>query len=134
MSELGAAGLDRELDRIERDAPLARLTGRLLNELGPWLATRPTGTTGVLAAIRVPAPEGAWGTSLKPTMAAIARFARELDFARRNGDTAREKPLLDYLADLARSALESLGAERSPVPALPQLTEPVTPVKRRDRK
>ncbi|GEM_PF-2887966 len=126
--------LDRELDRIERDAPLSRLTSRLLGELAPWLTGRPTGSTGVLAAIRTPAPDDAWGAPLKSTLAAIARFARELDHVRRSGDAAREKPLLGYLATLSRSALESLGAERSPVPALPQLVEPVTPVKRRDRK
>ncbi|MFO0826952.1 MAG: hypothetical protein U0572_02295 [Phycisphaerales bacterium] len=128
------ATLARELDRIERDAPLARFVGRMLDELGPWLDKRPTGATGALAAVRVPPTEASWGLKLKPTLAAIARFARELDFARRNGELEREKALVEYLAALSGSALEQLGAERSLVPVLPQLVEPATPAQRRDRK
>jgi hypothetical protein len=115
--------LERELARIERDAPLARLVGRLSHDLGPWLDTRPGDVLGQLVAIRTPPAEGAWGLALRPRIAAILRTARELDFARRSGRAEDEQVLVEHLSKLARRTLESLGAERSALPDLPPLDE-----------
>lgn len=113
-----ATALERELARIERDAPLARLVGRLARDLEPWLATRPGDVLGQLVAIRLPPASNAWGLPLRPRLAAILRTARELDFARREGRVEDERALLGHLSALARVTLESLANEPSALPPL----------------
>jgi hypothetical protein len=113
--------LARELDRIDRDAPLARLVGRLHRELAAWLATRPGDALGQLVAMRDAPPSNAWGLSLRMRLAAILRAARELDAARRDGRREDEEALLAHLGGLARATLDVLGAERSALPTLPPL-------------
>jgi len=115
------ARLEREITRIERDTPLAQLVGRLAADLRAWLATRPGDAVGALAAMREGPTSDAWGLSLRIRLAAIARYARELDDARRGNRDPDEKALLAYLSRLAGSLLESLGAERSPLPPLADL-------------
>ncbi len=113
--------LNRELERIERDAPLARLVGRLHRDLAAWLATRPGDALGQLVAIRGVPASNAWGLSLRPRLAAILRTARELDAARREGRREDEAALVSHLSGLARATLDVLGAERSALPTLPPL-------------
>ncbi|MBL9121052.1 MAG: hypothetical protein JNL80_14175 [Phycisphaerae bacterium] len=124
------AKLARDLDRIERDAPLTRLVGRLSRDLDAWLATRPIEVLGQLVAVREPPPEGAWGLRLRARIAAILRTARELDFARRAGRSEDEKILMEHLSRLAQGTLDAMGAERSPLPSLPQLDESEAPAQR----
>ncbi|MBL9148914.1 MAG: hypothetical protein JNM94_09500 [Phycisphaerae bacterium] len=126
--------LAAELDRLERHTPLIRLVGRLLDDARPWLEQRPDGATGVFAAIREPPSRSAWNLSQRDRLATLARFARELDQARRGRETESEAALLEYLASVSRSTLESLGEARSPIPPLPPLVEPATPPRKRDRK
>jgi len=123
-----------ELDRLERHTPMIRLIGRLLDESRPWLEQRPDGATGVFAAIREPPTRGAWNLAQRDRLATLARFARELDQARRGRETQSEEALLEYLASVSRVTLESLGEARSPVPPLPPLVEPATPQRKRDRR
>lgn len=118
-----APRLDRELARIERDAPLARLVGRLSRDLDPWLQTRPGDVLGQLVAIRAAPRDGAWGMALRPRLAAILRTARELDVARRGSRAEDERALVEHLSKLSRMTLESLAAERTPLPILPALDE-----------
>lgn len=113
--------LGRELDRIDRDAPLARLVGRLARDLEPWLATRPTDILGQLSAVREAPAGDAWGVRHRMRLAALLRAARELDYARRAGHAEDEKTLLEHLSRLAQSTLEALGDERSPLPTMPAL-------------
>ncbi len=113
--------LERELGRIERDVPLARLVGRLHRELAPWLATRPGEALGQLVAMREAPASNAWGLSLRSRLAAILRAARELDAARREGRKEDEQALVAHLSGLARATLDVLGAERSALPTLPPL-------------
>lgn len=125
--------LATELGRLDRHTPMVQVVGRLLDELRPWLDSRPGSAAGVLAAIREPPQRDAWGFAARDRVASLARFARELDHVRRGGERDAEGPLLSYLADLSRSILETLGQERSPVPPLPPLAEPTLPPGRRDR-
>ncbi len=132
------ARLDRELARIERDAPLAQLIGRLIGDLGPWLDTRPGEALGAIAAMRESPTSDSWGLAVRSRLASVGRYARELDEARRGSRTADEKAIVQFLSRLASSTLEALGAERSPLPVLPNLdatTEPAdgrkTPPNRR---
>lgn len=117
------ATLERELARLERDLPLARLAGRLFTELEPWIARRPGGPLGLAVPLRTAPDEDAWGLDLRLRLAAVARYARELEHARRNDRRELERPILEHLARLSESILDSLGAERSPVVALPELRE-----------
>lgn len=129
--------LARDLDRIDRDAPLARLVGQLSRDLEPWLAKRPGDILGQLVAIRE-APRGdAWGIALRSRLAAILRAARELDAARRGNRDEDEKALLEHLSGLARTALESIPGEPSPLltlPALPTAEEPAEKPQRSRRR
>lgn len=115
--------LGRELDRLERDLPLSLMTGRLLHSLKPWAERRPGGAFGLLAAVGRSPSDSAWGLDLRTRLAAIARWARELEHARRYERRDLDQPLLEHLALLATSILDSLGSESSPVIPLPGLVE-----------
>jgi hypothetical protein len=117
------ARLDRELDQIARDTPLVQIAARLVNDLGPWLLRRPEGAIGPIAAVRTAPTPDAWGTDLRLRLATLARFARELEELRRQGPSKLEEPLVGFLRDVATSLLDSLGSPRSPVAALPVISD-----------
>src|SRR5262249_39437528 len=69
--------LNQQLERIDRDAPLVKLVGRLTAMLGGSLRELPAGAAGIIGAISVPPPPDALMLAHRRELADICRHAME---------------------------------------------------------
>ena len=79
--------LDRDLDRLERQSPPARLVTWFSSRLEGSLAGLDGGSVGALAAVALPPAIDAWGLEHRNPLARISRGFAEIAAARRRGDT-----------------------------------------------
>jgi hypothetical protein len=110
--------LERELNAIDHDVPLAKLIGRLANRLRAELPgeANPAGET--MRLLMTPMPPDAFLASKRKEIAKLCRYAMELDFARRTGRVERTEPLHRYVSGLADELLNELGERRTRIPVL----------------
>jgi hypothetical protein len=95
--------LRRQVERIEREAPPARLVGRLHTALAPRLEALPDGALGTAAQLAGPQPRAAHLAEARGSIAGFCRYAMELDYARIVGD--------EELAGRLQSHLNALSME-----------------------
>ncbi|MHC4908775.1 MAG: hypothetical protein ACYTF9_03535 [Planctomycetota bacterium] len=103
-----ADGLERQLDAIERDTPLARLLGRLADRLGATLESYPAGASGTLGQLVIGPGEDAWLVHRRDDLARLSRYAREEAAARLAGQQADAARLAEYVGALAEALLEEV--------------------------
>jgi hypothetical protein len=115
-------GLRRQVERIEQDAPLARLTGRLVEALGP--ALRDGQVASGLAQVAGGPGEEAWSGERRIELASVCRYAWEESQARSKGDQALAEALSRWINALARALLADLGDGPVAIPTLPALGQP----------
>jgi hypothetical protein len=101
--------LDRQLDQLERDAPLTRLAGCLLAELGPSLDALPSGARSQLGQTVYPPHNEAWLASRRDDLANLCRYSMELEYARLTGRTELADILRRYVNDLAQEILAEVS-------------------------
>jgi hypothetical protein len=107
--------LKTQLDRMDRDASVAKLIGRLSLILGPALAHHPDGALSVLGQTAyAPTPE-AWMIEQRHDLARFCRSAVEADFAwaqGRQGDAAALQAYVDALAETLLAQMSTTETER----------------------
>jgi len=106
------AGLGEQLDRIDREAPVAKLAGRLTRLLGHRLRALPAGAPGTLAQlVNVPSDDAmllAW----RDDLARLCRYAAEAESARAEGRPADQvREIQAYVNALAMRLLEQTAKE-----------------------
>ncbi len=118
--------LNRELNSLDRDLPLAKLSGRLAQKLGPQLPA-PSSSAPALAVLLTPMPSDAFLGRKRESLGRLCRYAMELDFARRTGRLERVEPLHRYVTAQADEMLLELGDRRTAIPTLPDFDSPQNP-------
>ncbi|MEY3142498.1 MAG: hypothetical protein RLY21_991 [Planctomycetota bacterium] len=114
-----ATAFTRDLVALEQDLPLVRLTARLERTLAPSLASDPTSTAAMLAAIvDAPAPTAALAREWDRLLT-LNRALLEAEFARRTGQTAYRAALSEYISTLAGDIETSAFGTRPAVGAVP---------------
>jgi len=101
--------LRRQLDRIDRDAPLARLVGRLAFVLGDALSGLPQGAVSILGQAIHPPPPDAWMLDSRRDLTDLCRYALEREHARTTGRDELAEQLGVYVNTLAERILEVIG-------------------------
>lgn len=115
-------GDDRELSthlrRIDQDAAVAKIVGRLAMVIGPALQGLPRGSVGVIGQCAARPREDAFLLSRRVELADLCRYALEEFFARSNNRESVARECSDYLNGLALELLDSLGERTTPIPTL----------------
>ena len=94
--------LAAQLDRIDREAPLARLVGRLSLLLADALGQLPDGAPSVLGQIMRPPKPDAWMLDRRQEIAELCRYAMEADAAwaeQREDDAEKLQAFVNARAD-----------------------------------
>jgi hypothetical protein len=105
------ATLREQLSRIEREAPLARLAGRLAHALGDGLSERDSDAAGVLAQLVYPPPAPPRRAKLIEHRAALADVCRcvlESERARAEGHGEAAQAIAAHARDIVERLLASL--------------------------
>jgi hypothetical protein len=91
-------GLNQQLEKVERDAPLVKLVGKLSAMLGNSLRELPDGAPGVLAEVSVPPGPDAWMLQHRRALADVCRYAMEQEHARANDRAELASSLNEFVA------------------------------------
>jgi hypothetical protein len=97
--------LDRQLARLDADAPLARLMGRLNVHIGEAVRELPGGGASIVGQTVYPPTSEAWLAHRRADLAAICRCAMEQDVAQQLGDETLASDLAVYVNALADDML-----------------------------
>jgi hypothetical protein len=100
--------LIRELDRIDHDAPLARLVGRFALLLGDAVQTLPGGAVGTLGQFVETPPPDAWMIRDRYALADVCRYAVEQNHAESHGRRQFADELALYTNAMAEGLLHEL--------------------------
>jgi hypothetical protein len=103
--------LERDLDRLERQAPPARLLGWLAKRLAAPLAGTIDGASGAIIATALPPNREAWLLNDRIKFASICRALMELDHANRQGVKDDAEALTNFIVHSSKQLLEDLGAQ-----------------------
>lgn len=103
-------GLVRQLDRLDVDAPLARLIGRLNLVIGPAMVELPAGAVGVMGQLTRPPTIDAWLIHRRNEVASMCRYALEMDHARQQDDSQLAAEIGHYVNYRANRLLTELDA------------------------
>ena len=110
--------LAQQLSEIDRDAPVAKLLGRLAQVVGPGLADLPDTAIGPIAELTLPPPRDAWWLRKRDELATLCRYINEAEYARstKRGELLEE--LTIFVNSRAEDLLAELGERRSKIPTL----------------
>ena len=98
-----------QLDRIDREAPFAKLVGRLHLNLSQALANLPDGALSIIGqTTSLPSVE-AWGISMRIKLAQLCRYTLEHQHAQATGQAVIAKSLETYVNQLANDLLDELN-------------------------
>lgn len=101
--------LARQLDRIDREAPFAKLVGRLHLNLSESLAQLPDGALSVLGQTTSLPSDEAWGVSMRIKLAQLCRYTLEHQHAQATGQAPITQSLETYVNQLASVLLYELN-------------------------
>ncbi len=104
-------GLAEQTNRMEQDAPLAKLAGRLMHVLGNDLRELPDGAAGVLAQLTIVPADDALLLKHRDDLAKISRYSAEGEHARGTGQAVAAKDCQEYVNALATRLLGQFSAE-----------------------
>ena len=107
-----------QLERIDREAPLGKLAGRLGQILAEPLERLPDGARAVLGQSVHPPMEDAWMFSRRTELANLCRYALEQQHASSTGQVDLADALAFYVNTLAEELLADLGEPRSAGPGV----------------
>ncbi len=107
-----------QLERIDREAPLGKLAGRLGQILAEPLERLPDGARAVLGQSLHPPMEDAWMVSRRTELANLCRYALEQQHASSTGQVDLADALAIYVNTLAEELLADLGEPRSAGPGV----------------
>ncbi|MCH8315259.1 MAG: hypothetical protein IIA64_04735 [Planctomycetes bacterium] len=102
-----------QLERIDREAPLGKLAGRLGQILAEPLDRLPDGAQAVLGQSVHPPPDDAWMVSRRAELANLCRYALEQQHAGSTGQIELADALAIYVNTLAEELLADLGEPQS---------------------
>ena len=102
-------GLARQLDGLERDAPLTRLAGRLLANLEPSLEALPSDARSPIGQTAHPPRSAAWLVHRRADLANLCRYTMEMEYARLTGQTELAEQLRAYVHGLAEDILAEVS-------------------------
>ena len=114
------ARLSRDLERLERQAPPARLVAWLSSNLETPLAMLDGGSVGALASVALPPSTTAWGVEHRVALARICRGFAEITAARQRGDATG----VDHLSRWVTRACDDLLEDVSSLPSPPAAKKP----------
>lgn len=101
--------LAHQLDRIDREAPFAKLVGRLHLHLSESLADLPDGALSILGQTTSLPGQDAWGISMRMNLAQLCRYTLEHQHAQATGQAAMANTLEKYVNQLASNLLVELN-------------------------
>ena len=104
--------LASDLERLEQQAPPARLVAWFSSNLESSLANLEGGSPGALAAVSIPPSEDAWGLEHRVSMARICRGFAELSAARGRGDGNGVEQISHWLTKACADLLEDISSRR----------------------
>ncbi len=107
-----------QLERIDRDAPLAKLTGQLTLILAEDLLTRPGNPLATLGQIMHPPDEHAWLFDRRTQLARLCWNALEQEYANATDQRDNLNMLRDCVAFHVDELLALLGERRDPLPVV----------------
>lgn len=110
--------LASQLSRIDQDAAMAKIVGRLAMVVGPALQGLPGGSVGIIGQCAARPREDAFLLSRRVELAHLCRYALEEHFARTNNRESVARECSAYLNGLAAELLDSLGERTTPIPTL----------------
>ncbi|MEC8321206.1 MAG: hypothetical protein VX012_07340 [Planctomycetota bacterium] len=102
--------LVRDLDRLERRTPPARLVSVLASRLRGPLASSRGGSVGALASLAIPPDTDAWGLDLRRRLASVCRAFAEQAAARLRGDAETARSLADWLVDACDDLVDRIDS------------------------
>ena len=105
-----------QLERIDREAPLGKLAGRLGHILAEPLERLPDGAQAVLGQSVHPPTDDAWMVSRRTELANLCRYALEQQHAGSTGQVDLADALAIYVNTLAEELLADLGEPQSTRP------------------
>ena len=111
-------GLAQQLDKIDHDAPLVKLVGRLTAMIGGQLRELPNGAPGIAGELTQPPGPDAWMVQHRNELASICRYAMEQEHARAAGQADIAAALNELVMAAANQLLNELGEPRSTLPAV----------------
>ncbi len=111
------AMLEQQLGDIDRDAPVAKLLGRLTQVAGAAAMNLPGGATGTLGQLTRP-PADAWWLRRRRDLATLCRYITEAEYARATKRDKLLESLTEFVNAQANAMLEDLGDRRSKIPTL----------------
>lgn len=113
------AGLAQQLERMDRDAPLAKLVGRLSGLLREDLSALPQNeAAAIMGQIVFPAMPGAWMLDHQRELADVCRYAAEQQYAAAAGRKESADAMNQYVNAVANRLLVILGERRGKLPSI----------------
>lgn len=103
--------LREQVDRIDRESPLAKLAGRLMHGLGNDMRERSDGAAGLLAQLTIGPADDALFIRHRDDLAKVCRYAAEAEHARGAGQGDAAVDCQGYVDALATRLLERLAKE-----------------------
>ena len=102
-----------QLERIDRDAPLGKLAGRLGQVLAEALEELPDGALAVIGQSAKPPTDDAWMRFRRRELANLCRYTLEQQHAKSTGQDSLANTLSVYVNTLAELLLADLGEPQS---------------------
>jgi len=110
--------LEKQLTEIDRDAPVAKLLGRLVQVIGEAARNLPDGAAGTLGQLTQQAQRDAWWLRKRNDLAVLCRYVAEAEFARSSNRKSLQEELTAFINSMADDFLSELGERRSKIPVL----------------
>jgi hypothetical protein len=107
--------LSQQLSRIDREAPLVRLVGRLTQRLGDDLALLPDGPRAALGELMHPPGPQSFLAGQREPLAHICRYAAEEQHARESKQIKTANSIRDYINAMSEQLLRQLDTHSGPV-------------------
>jgi hypothetical protein len=112
------AALEAQLAEIDRDAPVAKLLGRLAQVIGEAVSQLPAGAVGTLGQLTTAPQRDAWWLRNRGELATLCRYVTEAEYARSTNRNELLEALTEFVNSQAEDLLAELGERRSKIPTL----------------
>lgn len=110
--------LARQLEEIDRDAPVVKLLGRLAQVIGKAALDLPDGAVGCMGQLTGPPGSDAWWANRRNDLATLCRYQTEAEFARTVGREELLDALTQFVNARANDMLTQLGERQTKIPTL----------------